>query len=155
MTFDVCNWLLMFSIEFTQSTWFTTIKSIGKNFQKNSWKLFQLTFILQLTLVNCTWSGPYWRPHISTWALLHTYSCQLVEETPQFISLLLPFGKLLCLHSVNIFVFFHWNMYNDFSFFYFSGKRTNLKYFGQYSNILPSNNIQGILTMPHLHPTFW
>ena len=97
----------------------------------------------------------YWRPHISTWALLHTYSCQLVEETPQFISLLLPFGKLLCLHSVNIFVFFHWNMYNDFSFFYFSGKRTNLKYFGQYSNILPSNNIQGILTMPHLHPTFW
>ena len=92
---------------------------------------------------------------ISTCLVAHTYSCQLVEETPQFISLLLPFGKLLCLHSVNIFVFFHWNMYNDFSFFYFSGKRTNLKYFGQYSNILPSNNIQGILTMPYLHPTFW
>ena len=58
MTFDVCNWLLTFSIEFTQSTWFTTTKSIGKILQKNSWKFFQLTFSLQLNLVNCTWSGP-------------------------------------------------------------------------------------------------
>ena len=58
LTFDVFNWLLTFSIEFTQSTWFTTTKSIGKILKTISWEFFQLTFSLQLTLVNCTWSGP-------------------------------------------------------------------------------------------------
>ena len=58
LTFDVAIDFLMFAIEFTQSTWFTTTKWIGKSLQKISWKFFQLTFSLQFTLVNCTWSGP-------------------------------------------------------------------------------------------------
>ena len=44
MTFDVCNWLLRFSIEFTQSTWSTTTKSIGKFLQNISWKFFPIDF---------------------------------------------------------------------------------------------------------------
>ena len=68
----------MFAIEFTQSTWFTTIKSIGKVFQKKSWKFFQLTFSLQLTLVNCTWSGPKCN--------LLSKTCLNVYRHPQYCS---------------------------------------------------------------------
>ena len=78
MTFDVCNWLLAFLIEFTQSTWFTTIKSIGKLFQKNSWKFFQLTFSLQLTLVNCTWSGPKYNVRITSSSYLHLPTARMI-----------------------------------------------------------------------------
>ena len=58
LTYGSSNWLSLVAIDFTQSTWFTTSKVNCKIFLNFCQKIFQLTFSLQLTLVNCTWSGP-------------------------------------------------------------------------------------------------
>ena len=58
LTFGSSNWLSLVAIDFTQSTWFTTSKVNCKNISEICQKNFQFTFSLQLTLLNCTWSGP-------------------------------------------------------------------------------------------------
>ena len=61
------NWLLGVLIDFhwLQLTLLNPhdslqVKWIAKIFQNFCQKFFQFTFSLQLTLLNCTWSGPKW-----------------------------------------------------------------------------------------------
>ena len=65
LTYSSSNWLSLFAIDFwcfqlslLKAHDSLEVKWIGENFQNFFWKSFQLTFSLQLTLVNCTWSGP-------------------------------------------------------------------------------------------------
>ena len=58
LTYGSSNSLSLVAIDFTQTTWFTTSKVNCKKILNFCQKNFQLTFRLQNTLRNCTWSGP-------------------------------------------------------------------------------------------------